>query len=809
MRVRALRAPALLAFLAPFVTVATSIVATPSAALAAGTSTSAGVRAIARDGEAQPWLYVGKANVRSAMAGDDMRAHARAVLVSMAPYAAALDFGHAGVQRFGDGDVVVTLEQTHRGLPVIGRGAAVRLNARGESVLSTVRVETDLPASIVPALSAEQAAGAAQSMTALAIAAGDAHLVILPTPEGARLAYAVIPAVPTGVPSAPRVMIDAVDGRVLEARDMVVFMNQAKVYESNPIASPLITKTLEMAPDGSGHLQNPFIQSQNCVDNKSVKTLNVGIDVTIHVCDLTQLATADTNGDFLYEPADEATDPNSRRDTFAEVSMYHHASKVYSFFRGLQGDPNAQITADKPLRTISNLQTPHGLLGATPDLKAAADPNVALDPLQNAFFSPAGQGLGVVFEQLYGFSAGAMWFGQGPRRDYSYDGDVVYHEFTHAVVDETLKLGVWHVDKYGAIDAPGAMNEGLADYFSSALSGDPKMGEYAAKDLLASLSIIRTLDNTDTCPATVTGEVHFDSTLFSGGLWKTRASLASETDRTKFDAAIYKAMRSSGGQGDIGYDDATTLFLATLKTDFPAGATALEAEMTARGVLPACTRVFDVNKGPALPPPATIFSPGAFTAPGTANFTGAKMAPGMIQAKLDLPAGATHVKVSFDVPPPRQAPGFLGGGGTPFKPVVLAKFGGAIEWTTKGALASNAQVTIDPTATGSTTKTYAAAIDIPAGATSVYVQVANKGSSDGSYKGLSVTSETVVPDAGAPDPGGETPDAGTGAGATPSDTSDSGGCACQVPAHGVTAPAGGAALALFGLVSLVGRRRRK
>ena len=47
-----------------------------------------------------------------------------------------------------------------------------------------------------------------------------------------------------------------------------------------------------------------------------------------------------------------------------------------------------------------------------------------------------------------------MWFGQGPRHDYAYDGDVVYHEFTHAVVDATIQLP-------SAINAPGAMNEGL------------------------------------------------------------------------------------------------------------------------------------------------------------------------------------------------------------------------------------------------------------------------------------------------------------------------------------------------------------
>ena len=72
-------------------------------------------------------------------------------------------------------------------------------------------------------------------------------------------------------------------------------------------------------------------------------------------------------------------------------------------------------------------------------------------------------------------------------RDYSYDGDVIYHEFTHGVVDDTIKLQSFHVDRYGVIDAPGAMNEGLADYFSSALAGDPDVGEYASGDISPTL----------------------------------------------------------------------------------------------------------------------------------------------------------------------------------------------------------------------------------------------------------------------------------------------------------------------------------
>ena len=39
----------------------------------------------------------------------------------------------SGIDRFGDGDTIVRYAQTHRGLPVIGRGASVRSSARAAS----------------------------------------------------------------------------------------------------------------------------------------------------------------------------------------------------------------------------------------------------------------------------------------------------------------------------------------------------------------------------------------------------------------------------------------------------------------------------------------------------------------------------------------------------------------------------------------------------------------------------------------------------------------------------------------------------
>src|SRR5262249_46640500 len=155
---------------------------------------------------------------------------------------------------------------------------------------------------------------------------------------------------------------------------------------------------------------------------------------------------------------------------------------------------------------------------------------------------------------IFGINGGAMFFGQGPNRDYSYDGDVIYHEFTHSVVNVTLKLvGNPHLDEYGVSYSPGAMNEGLADFFSCAIAGDPDVGDYASKDFAPNLTSIRSLTNPDACPSAVGGEVHQDATMFSASLWDVRKTLTA-AQQAEFDSAVFKAMNSSP-TGDLAYEE--------------------------------------------------------------------------------------------------------------------------------------------------------------------------------------------------------------------------------------------------------------
>lgn len=722
---------------------------------------------------------------------------------------AKTELTRTAVDRFGDGDVVVHFEQTHHGIPVIGRGATVQSDAHGRVIARRDALAKDLPSSIVatvtPANAATIAANATRTfLNGLRPRANDAHLVVWPTRDrGARLAYAVVPRTAPGLPYAVRVIVDAQTGEVIEARNAVVFAGQVRSYEFNPAKTPNVTSfPLALAPVGDT-LSHPFLEASNCIDRKTVKPVNMfGFDMKLHVCDLEQVARADANGDFLFDPADEPGSVAAKKDAFSEASIYYHAAKAYTFFRTLQGDPEAQVVIDKPLKVIANLQIPAGVTSG--NLAMASDPDKPLEPFQNAFFSPAGGGLGALFQQLYGFDSGALWFGQGPQRDYAYDGDVVYHEFGHAVVDKTLRLEAWHIDARGAVDAPGAMNEGLADYFSSAITGDPDVGEYASKDFAGGASVIRTLANQDKCPNAIIGQVHYDSTLFSGALWTARASLP-EGERAKFDATLYKAMRTNPNNGDLGYDDLGKLFLATLKTDQPAGATALEKALTDRGILPGCDRVYTwADK--AIASPEKSFG---FASPGLQALGMAKIAPGILQVSAKVPKGATTVTVTFSA---REGSGnptdALGGSSTPFAPVVLAKFGKAITWDAEAKTPHDADANVK--ATGTTSRT--ATIDVPVAEDgtspeSVFLQIANTGESDGSYDNLSLAFDPLHPASGTGDSEG-VPDPNAAGAGSGTQTTDSG-CACSTPGTSTSAP--GALAGIFGVALAFGalaRRRR-
>jgi MYXO-CTERM domain-containing protein len=728
----------------------------------------------------------------------------RTVLSEQIETSRGLGFGPARFTTLASGDRVVKLPQVHKGLFVAHRGAAVVWNGDGARAVSA-RLEADLPDDVTPAITAAAAAAVSEARTGLPVSDDRVALALWPTPDGVRLVWAMSAAPIPGVPYEPVTVVDAKTGDIIYHYNAIVDLDLSKVFPTNPVKSPDVVQVTLPVGAGKAVLDNDLVQSFNCIDNKTVKNVSfMGFSIQVHACDLVQTAMPDANGDYFIAPGDD----KAPEDQFSEVSMFHHVNRAYDMFRGWNKDLNVN---NGPIPTVSNLRIPQGF--DTFDLNKIKDPNLPLAPFQNAFFAPANP----IFSAVFGLDGGAMWFGQGPLKDYSYDGDVVYHEFTHSVVNVTLKLvGNPHMDEFGTSYSPGAMNEGLADYFSSALAGDPDVGEYATQDIAPGSKAIRSLTNPDACPGDIGGEVHQDATMFSGSLWDARAALEA-SDQLKFDGAVFAAMNASP-TGDLAYEDLAKLIVDQVKTNVgDAAAKSLTDAFTKRGLLPKCSRVLEYT-GASLSGPAALknlwWGPGTQTT-GVTESKG-KWTPGVVQVHDKLPDGTT--KLDMQITSVAVGGGGLGMGGTPFTPKFLVRFGkDPIQFKYKPLATSADVVVVDATKNGSA---YNASVDVPAGTAELYVMVVSTGQSDGAYTKMVLTPSSAPVMTGSGGSGGAGGTGGSGGGVAPGgaggtggtggaggDSTVTSGCGCSLPGSGAPEGAALAALAALGLAAQ--RRRRR
>ena len=263
-----------------------------------------------------------------------------------------------------------------------------------------------------------------------------------------------------------RVFVDAHDGRVLGVKQQL-WTAQAEIYPSNPEASEL---TLVELNDVDGdELVNDYAYVHSCTDFN---------DQNWQCEAKTKLAIADADGNFMFDPA-----PASSDDPMAELQMFFHLDLVARWFEDEFG-----------------FRTDFGLSGN------AVEGIVNFD-LQNAFFGDAdGDGIPEVA------------FGQGNGIDYAYDADVVYHEFGHGVFGSVVDSGSGRFDEYGRLVAPSGLNEGSADLFSIAITGDPLLGEYAGGSVLGG-GAIRDLEADRRCPDDIYGESHRDGEIWAAMGW--------------------------------------------------------------------------------------------------------------------------------------------------------------------------------------------------------------------------------------------------------------------------------------------------
>lgn len=266
-------------------------------------------------------------------------------------------------------------------------------------------------------------------------------------------------------------LVSAIDGAVVEKQDLRAGdRSLGYAYPRNPVAGGLEQVTLENLAS-TGYLTS---------EQTKVFTNFPALKGQVEPGTVVQRATRQ-NGNFLF-----ATDDVR----FSEVQLYYGMESASLRFRALGFEG-----FDAPLPGVVLWQ----------DYDPEQRRFVGAD---NAFFSPV----------AFGDGKGGMFFYLTSRNgDTSLDTDIIYHEYAHAVVNELV--GPYQSARFKAL------NEGIADYFSSSFLNDPVMAEYAAKMFNLRTEYLRRADNGNTWPYNTVGESHADGNIWSGALWDVRNAL--------------------------------------------------------------------------------------------------------------------------------------------------------------------------------------------------------------------------------------------------------------------------------------------
>ncbi len=692
--------------------------------------------------------------------------------------------------------------QTHAGLDVLGGTVTVRLDAEGR-VRWAVGAPSAVPSGfdVTPVLSPEAAIARLQGEARFGLAGMSipatrhARLVIDASRPGGRPTLAYVITAP-GNPLTLEVLrfrVDANTGEVLSVENLVRYggppAHLGNVFTSNPTKTPTLTQQ-PLGPwltpgQDPVRLQGPDVKVLNCLDQMQCQDL---MGLSLHSCTHVQGAQATAAGDFLsiQRPASDL----DGEDQFAEVQMFFHVNRVSEFFRdlGFGGLDDQPLTAIVNQRIPIDLADLFGSIGAATCTNGVPPAGHQLYKLDNALFTSDGS--------LFGITGGAIVFGQGTGADFAYDGDVVYHEFTHAVMGTlTPDFASSPLDEYGYDPTGPGLGEGTSDYFSSALTGDPDVAEYAGPALAGSGQFLRTLANDKTCPSSLWGEVHQDGEQWGGALWDIRSALE-VGQRAAFDIAVFDAISAFADTTDQLSAAALVVAEVTTSLGAPAGATAT-ARFAARGLDDCNDRVIDVPADSGSAKDVLFLGGSEIATP----------APGPVQFKLDVPAGTTRITISTLAS--QANGGGFGGGSAPAVKLIVKPGADPILWTYSGANAAH-----DASASGNVTCSTAGnmpctgTVDGPFTAGPHMLQLINAGGGAVLQQiFVTTSSEPLAPDAG---PGGAdaapgAPDAGPGGGAD-----DDSGCGCRVGGQDERSPLGGGALALAGLAAflLVVRRRR-
>ncbi|MBX2799322.1 MAG: hypothetical protein KTR31_16725 [Myxococcales bacterium] len=441
------------------------------------------------------------------------------------------------------GHTLVRQQPVLDGLPVLNRRHRVGAPTPAPAVRA--------PASLIPtqsnAVAITSIAPALQSLGRGTLWAPHAQLALWADDDDqAHLVWAVHASLADPM-STWRFVVHAHTGEVLNAT-RTSFDAQGRIYPFNPVVSKVEDVELLGLDKGAPSLSGEYTYTQSCDAWDPNANFGVGACTKFGV-----QAIADENGDFLFDP-----DPAGTPDPFAEVQMYHHVDTAARWF-----DDRYGFVLPQPILSVANLD------------------------VVNAFYG-----------DVNGDTIGDVAFGQTGKTDFAYDADVIYHEYTHAVLVDTIgpPTGLFEADEYGISWATGAINEGAADVFSTLLTEDPVLGEFVGQGL--GLGAVRDLEADRRCPDDLLGQSHEDGLVMGSTAWNLIDDPQVGTEVTA--DLFYRAILD--WPSDVSWDDAgqsltdaAAAFLADETID-QATHDAIQGHLTAANMV-GCERVVPLDGG--------------------------------------------------------------------------------------------------------------------------------------------------------------------------------------------------------------------
>lgn len=454
---------------------------------------------------------------------------------------------HLLARRESEGAVHIDFRQFYRDVPVWHASLSVHLIGGRITMVNGTYVP-DIQLDTIPALSADEAVEAAKrDLGGESYGSSDKYPpeLVISMGSGKSVLCWHVSILSSVSLSDWEYLIDATSGAVVEKIDAVQrATGSGVVYAENPEATPFPVSLPFENLDNSGTLHGSF------VDVRSFKTIDLAFNL---------LGTYDSVSPSL---AFNFTPPSP---PFSEQMVYYHANRTHSFFKLLGFDQ-----LDAPLTTFV-----HYVEREKPDR-----------PYENAAF------LYLRDDLVFGDGSGLP----GGVNNPSYDGEIIAHEYTHALLfklRDSLLRG--KADSYGA-----AMNEGYADYVAGTLFNTPIIGQWMFKPTPQKL---RRLDNLNHSPEDEKDqsgklEAYHTSLIWSGSLWDVRASLGpAVADKLILNSATFLPREPEDLNFQAGL---IALIMADRAVRFGADVPTIQSRLNARGIFePGATQFTPLTSGTA------------------------------------------------------------------------------------------------------------------------------------------------------------------------------------------------------------------